>query len=293
MDFTKIKNIFIEKGAIQSALQILLVLVVVFIVTRVVNMIIKNVATRLKKKKKGDGEFAKRIETLRVVFKYVYQIILYIVAGIIILGELGIEIGPILAAAGVVGIAVGFGAQSLVKDLIAGTFILVQDQIRVGDWVEIAGKEGKVESVNLKMTRLRDLSGNVHFIPNGEITVVTNKTRDYSKYVYDIGVAYKEDVDQVMEIMQEVDEELRKDEEYSKYILAPLEMLGVDEFADSAVIIKAVTQTLPLKHKKVGREYKRRLKKRFDQDDIEIPFPHLTLFYGEEKPIDKSSQDLK
>ena len=172
--------------------------------------------------------------------------------------------------------------------MIAGTFILVQDQIRVGDWVEIAGKEGKVESVNLKMTRLRDLSGNVHFIPNGEITVVTNKTRDYSKYVYDIGVAYKEDVDQVMEIMQEVDEELRNDEEYSKYILAPLEMLGVDEFADSAVIIKAVTQTLPLKHKKVGREYQRRLKKRFDQDDIEIPFPHLTLFYGEEKPVDNS-----
>ncbi|HMA63299.1 MAG TPA: mechanosensitive ion channel family protein, partial [bacterium] len=284
MDLQNIKQLFVEKGYLQSALQIVLVFVVVFLVTRLINLITKKLTSRIKKQKPGDGEFAKRIDTLRSVFKYVFQIIVFVIAAIIILGELGIEIGPILAAAGVVGVAVGFGAQSLVKDVISGTFILVQDQIRVGDWVEVAGKEGQVESVNLKMTRLRDISGNVHFIPNGEITVVTNKTRDYSKYVYDVGVAYKEDVDQVMGVMKEIDEELRQDADYKDFILEPLEILGLDKFGDSAVIIKAVSKTLPLKHKKVGREYQRRLKKRFDKDDIEIPFPHLTLYYGEEKP---------
>lgn len=287
MNFDKIINAIVNKAFLRSVLEIFILIIVLFVTSYIGNIIIKKLTKRIKKQKPGDGEFAKRVNTMQVVMKYIFQIVLFVVGGIIVLGEMGIKIGPILAAAGVVGVAVGFGAQSLVKDLISGTFILLQDQIRVGDWIEAAGKEGKVESVNLKMTRLRDISGNLHFIPNGEITVVTNKTRDYSKYVYDIGVAYKEDVDQVIEIMKEIDEELRSDPEYGNYILEPLEMLGVDEFADSAVIIKAVTMTLPLKHKKVGREYKRRLKKRFDKDDIEIPFPHITLFYGEEKKINQ------
>src|SRR6056297_2007354 len=144
MDFTKIKEFAVNKGVLQSAIEIFIILIIVFLATRIINMLIINVSNRMKKKKPGDGEFAKRVETLRVVFKYVYQIVVFVIAGIIILGEMGIEIGPILAAAGVVGIAVGFGAQSLVKDIISGSFLLLQDQLRVGDWVEIAGKDGKV-----------------------------------------------------------------------------------------------------------------------------------------------------
>ncbi|MCX7966204.1 MAG: mechanosensitive ion channel family protein, partial [Syntrophorhabdaceae bacterium] len=200
-----------------------------------------------------------------------------------ILKELGINIGPVLAAAGIVGLAVGFGAQSLVKDVIGGFFIILEDQIRVGDVVEIGGKSGLVEKIGLKTTVLRDLSGNVHFVPNGEIKVVTNMTKEYSRYVIDIGIAYKEDVDRVMEVIKEIDEELRNDPEFKDDIIAPIEILGLDQFASSSIIIKARTTTLPIKQWRVGREFNRRIKKRFDELGIEIPFPHLTIFMGTDR----------
>jgi small conductance mechanosensitive channel len=233
--------------------------------------------------RKDDVEFKKRADTLGSVIRYVLNIGIVVIAIIMIMGELGIEIGPILAAAGVLGLAVGFGAQSLVKDIISGFFILLQDQIRVGDVVQIAGKSGLVEDVNLKMTILRDLAGNVHYIPNGEINVVTNMTKGYSRYVFDIGVAYREDVDEVMEVMRKVDEEMRNDPEFQKDILEPLEILGLDQFGDSALIIKARTTTKPIKQWRVAREFNRRLKKKFDELNIEIPFPHVTLYMGQDK----------
>jgi len=197
-----------------------------------------------------------------------------------ILGEFGVKIGPILAAAGIVGLAVGFGSQQLVQDIISGFFILLEDQIRVGDVVEIAGKSGLVEKVSLRMTVLRDLSGNVHFVRNGKIDFVTNMTKEYSRYVFDIGVAYREDVDAVMQVLKEIDAELRTDDAYKDDILEPLEILGVDRFADSAVVIKARTTTKPIQQWRVAREFNRRLKKRFDALGIEIPFPHLTVYPG-------------
>nr|NIM97365.1 mechanosensitive ion channel [candidate division Zixibacteria bacterium] len=190
---------------------------------------------------------------------------------------------PVLAAAGIVGLAVGFGAQNLIKDVLNGFFILLEDQIRVGDWVQIADKRGLVERVNLKMTVIRDLEGKVHFIPNGSIDVVTNVTKDFSRYVFDIGVAYREDTDEVVQVMTEVDEDLRKDPDFGPDILKPIQIFGLDKFADSAIVIKARYETRPAKHWRVGREFKRRLKKKFDQRDIEIPFPHLTLYHGENK----------
>ena len=236
-----------------------------------------------KRRKKQDDELNKRTDTLGSVVHYVLSIAMMLIALVMILSEVGIEIGPILAAAGVLGLAVGFGAQSLVKDIISGFFIFLEDQIRVGDVVEIAGKSGVVERMNLKMTILRDLSGNVHFVPNGEINVVTNMTKGYSRYLFNIGVAYREDVDEVMDIMRQVDEDLRNDPEFGADILAPLEMLGLDEFADSALIIKARTTTKPIKQWRVAREFNRRLKKAFDEKNIEIPFPHLTLYAGKDK----------
>lgn len=234
-------------------------------------------------KQKGDPEFRKRTQTLGSIVRYILSTSILVVTAIIVLGELGIEIGPILAAAGIFGLAVGFGAQSLVKDVISGFFILMEDQIRVGDVVQIAEKGGLVEKINLKTTILRDLAGNVHFVPNGKIDVVTNMTKDYSRYVFEIGVAYREDIDEVIEVIKKVDEELRNDPVFKNDILEPIEVLGLDQFANSALIIKARTTTMPIKQWGVAREFNRRLKKKFDEKNIEIPFPHITLYMGQDK----------
>jgi small-conductance mechanosensitive channel len=261
-------------------------IVLIAIITLIVIKGVKVLANRLQvafSRQKVDEESKKRASTLSSVIRHLLTVVILVVATMTILGQLGVEIGPILAAAGIVGLAVGFGAQSLVKDIINGFFILLEDQIRVGDVVQIAGKGGLVEKVNLKMTILRDFSANVHYIPNGNIDVVTNMTKDYSRYVFDIGVAYREDVDEVMKIIREVDEELRKDPSCSDDILEPLEIFGLDQFADSAIIIKARYKTKAIKQWGVAREFNRRLKRKFDEKDIEIPFPHLTLYMGQGK----------
>jgi small conductance mechanosensitive channel len=230
-----------------------------------------------------DSETKKRAETLSGVVRYTVQIVIWAVAVMMTLGALGIDIGPVLAAAGVLGLAVGFGAQSLVQDVISGFFILLEDQVRVGDVVEIAGKGGVVERLNLRMVVLRDLAGNVHYVRNNQIDVVTNLTKEFSYYVFDIGVAYRENVDEVIEVIRRVGAELREDPEYAEEILDDLEVLGVDQLGDSAVVIKARLKTQPIKQWRVGREYNRRLKAAFDAEGIEIPFPHMTVYMGEDK----------
>lgn len=232
---------------------------------------------------KRKAEFRKRADTVRSVLMHLITVSVVLMTTLVLLSEVGVKIGPILTAAGIVGVAVGFGAQHLVKDLISGFFILLEDQIRVGDVVDIGGKSGLVERVNLRMTVLRDLAGNVHFVPNGEIKVVTNMTKDYSRYVFEIGVAYREDVDQVIDVIKQVDDELRQDEGFKADILEPIEILGLDRFADSAIIIKARTKTVPIRQWAIGREFNRRLKQRFDAMDIEIPYPHLSLYLGQNK----------
>ena len=230
-----------------------------------------------------DAESQKRVHTLSSVVHYILVIGILIVASIMVMGELGVQIGPILAAAGIVGLAVGFGAQTLVQDVITGFFILLEDQVRVGDVVQIGDKGGLVEKMTLRMVVLRDLSGNVHYLRNGTIQAVTNMTKDYSRYVFDIGVAYREDVDEVIGVIQQVDEELRGDPTFKDDILEPIEILGLDQFADSAMIIKARTKTKPIRQWAVAREFNRRLKKRFDDKNIEIPFPHVTVYMGQDK----------
>ncbi|MCK9276356.1 MAG: mechanosensitive ion channel family protein [Syntrophales bacterium] len=263
-----------------SGLRILLIAILTVAALKAAQFISSRAITLTGKK---DMEMQKRMDTLSSVIRYVFVIGILIVSFVMILGEFGVEIGPIIAAAGIVGLAVGFGAQNLVQDIISGFFILLEDQIRVGDVVQIADKGGLVERINLRMTILRDLSGNVHFIRNGQIQVVTNMTKDYGRYVFDIGVAYREDVDHVIEVIKDVDRELREDPAFKDDILEPIEILGLDQFADSAVIIKARTKTQPIKQWSVAREFNRLLKKRFDKEGIEIPFPHITLYMGEDK----------
>lgn len=264
-----------------TGLRIVLVLILMVTALKLVDVVLNKVF-RLKKEK-DDLEFKKRADTLRAIIRSLLITIIFILTGMIILEKLGVEIGPLLAAAGVIGLAVGFGAQELVKDLINGFFILLEDKIRVNDVVVISGTGGLVEKVDLRMVVLRDQAGNVHYIRNGTINTVTNMTKEYSRYLFEIGVAYREDTDEVVEVLKEIDTEMRNDPQYKEDILEPIEVLGVDRFADSAVIIKARIKTKPIRQWAVGREFNRRIKKKFDQLGIEIPFPHTTLYMGKDK----------
>lgn len=268
--------------SLTSGLHIILIVFLAWIALKVARTLSNRVASFIVGKQ-DNLEYQKRAQTLVGVIRYVMILVISVVAAMTVLRELGVNIGPVLAAAGIVGLAVGFGAQSLVKDVISGFFILLDDQIRVGDVVEIAGKGGLVEKVNLRLTMLRDLAGNVHYVPNGTIGVVTNRTKEYSRYVFEIGVAYREDVNEVIEVIREIDEELRNDPEFRDDITEPIEILGLDQFTDSAIIIKARTTTPPGKQWRIGREFNRRMKMKFDQLNIEIPFPHVTLYMGHGK----------
>lgn len=224
-----------------------------------------------------------RADTLTHIVRDVARIVILFVGTTMILSEVGVDLKPVLAAAGLGGLAIGFGAQSLVKDLISGFFMLWENSVRVGDVVEVAGEAGLVEDIELRSIKLRDLSGNLHVIPNGVIDKVKNLTMDYSYYLFEIGVAYRENIDEVMGVLQEIAEDLRRDSRFADDILEPLEMLGVDQFKDSAVMIKCRIKTKPLKQWRVGREMNRRIKNTFDAKGIEIPFPHQTIYWGEPK----------
>jgi len=267
---------------LSSGISVAVIILLAFVALRAVRF----VATRLLSlltRDKDDLEAKKRAETLGSVVRWVLRTGILLVAALMVLDELGVQIGPVIAAVGVVGLAVGFGAQNLVSDVISGFFILLEDQVRVGDVVQLDGRGGLVEKITLRIVVLRDLAGNVHFVRNGNISVVTNMTKEYSRYVFDIGVAYREDVDEVIKVIKAVDDELRQDPAFKNDILQPIEVLGLDQFADSAVIIKARTTTKPIQQWRVGREFNRRLKKKFDEVGIEIPFPHLTLYPGKDK----------
>ncbi len=265
-----------------SGLRILLIVIIALIALRISRFLAGRILAPFRRDG-AEAETVKRTDTLSSLIRYIFTFSILGVALVMILGEFGIQIGPILAAAGIAGVAIGFGSQQLVQDVISGFFILLEDQIRVGDVVQIAGKGGLVEGVNLRMIILRDIDGNVHYVRNGHIDVVTNMTKEYSRYVFNVGVAYREDVDEVMDLLREIDAGLREDPDFKDDIIQPLEVLGLDQFADSAIVIKARTTTKPIKQWRVGREFNRRLKRKFDEKGIEIPFPHLTLYAGQDK----------
>ena len=229
------------------------------------------------------AEEGRRIETLARVFRHSSSAVIALVAGMLALSELGISIAPILGAAGVMGIAVGFGAQSLIKDYFSGIFLLLENQIRQGDAVEICGKIGDVEDITLRYVCLRDINGNVHFVPNGQITTVTNKSRDYAYALIDVGVAYREDLDEVYEVLSKIGRELRDDEQLGSKILEDLQIQGVQELADSAVIVRCRFKTVTLEQWNVRRAFLGKIKRTFDAHGIEIPYPHMTVYAGQDK----------
>ncbi len=222
-------------------------------------------------------ERARRIETVSHVFVRTVDAVILIVAVFLILGEIGVNLGPLIAGAGVAGIAIGFGAQSLVKDVLSGTFIILEDQYRRGDVIEIAGVSGTVEDINLRRTVLRDLDGIVHSVPNGEIAVASNLTRLWSRVNFNVSVAYKEDLDRVKAIINAVGTALAADPEWEDRILEAPAVWRVDAFEESGIAIKVVAKVKPLTQWEVAGEFRTRLKARFDQEGIEIPFPHRVV----------------
>ena len=230
-----------------------------------------------------DRERIKRLDTLERVFRYVATVVITLVGSMLVLSELGISIAPILATAGVLGIAIGFGAQSLVKDYFNGFFLLLENQVRVGDVVEVAGKSGLVEEMTLRYLRLRDYEGSVHYIPNGIVDSVTNRSRGFAYAVIDVGVAYRENLDEVYGVMGKVAVALRADPEFGPRIVDDLEIAGVDNWADSAVVVRCRFKVMPLEQWGVRRAYLYHLKKAFDAAGIEIPYPHLTVYAGQDK----------
>jgi small conductance mechanosensitive channel len=273
-----------------SLLRILFILVLAWVTRTVVAKLLKRLEKSLLSRRTTEGELlteaGKRVATVMKLVRQIVSFIFWGVVVLILLGQIGVDIGPILAGAGIVGIALGFGAQNLVRDVIAGMFIILENQVRVGDVAVINGQPGFVESVNYRTVVLRDRSGTVHVFPSGGITTLSNMTHEWSAYIMDIGVAYKEDTDHVVEIMERVGRELREDPSFGELMIEDLEIYGVDKFDTSAVVIKARIKTIPMKQWEVGRQYLRRLKHAFDAEGIEIPFPHQTLYFGEaSRPI--------
>lgn len=274
----------------KTLLRILLIVVFAWIAKKVLHNFLQRLEARLIKNsvKAGEppSEYQKRIETIVRLISQAILIALWLTFGLMIVKEFGVQIGPIIASAGIVGLAVGFGAQNLVRDIISGFFMIVENQIRVNDVAIINGTGGLVEQINFRTIVLRDLAGVVHVIPNGKIDSMSNLTKEWSAYVFDIGVAYKENTDEVLEIMKDVGKSMLADPHFGSLMLEAPDIFGVDRFDDSAVIIKGRIKTKPVRQWEVGREFLRRIKLAFDENGIEIPVPHRSLYFGEKsKPF--------
>jgi small conductance mechanosensitive channel len=269
-------------GLVVTMLHVVIILALTWLALRLSRRLLTRLRVHMQHEL-ADFERIKRLDTLERVFRYVATVVITLVGSMLVLSEVGISIAPILATAGVLGIAIGFGAQSLVKDYFNGFFLLLENQVRVGDVVEVAGKGGLVEEMTLRYLRLRDYEGSVHTIPNGIVDTVTNRSRGFAFALLDVGVAYREDVDEVYAVMREVAAEMRADPELGERILDDLEIAGVDKWADSAVVIRCRFKVKPLEQWGVRRAFLYRLKKAFDAAGIEIPYPHLTLYAGQDK----------
>ncbi|HET9984006.1 MAG TPA: mechanosensitive ion channel family protein [Longimicrobiales bacterium] len=277
------QRIFRLEEVARNALRIAIVLVVAFLAYRIVRLVTNRIIHRPVEE---EDPLVKRLreqraQTVGSLLNSVAGAVIAVVATITVLSAIGVPIASILASVGVVGLAISFGAQSLVKDVITGTFLLLEGQFGIGDVVKIADTSGLVERITLRTTVLRDTYGTVHVIPNGTITKVSNLTKSWSRAVLDVGVAYREDVDRVIALMKQIGAEFLADPEWGPLLLEEPTVPGVENLGESAVIIRMMAKTLPLKQWDVARELRRRIKIRFDQEGIEIPFPTITFYWGE------------
>lgn len=273
-----VANTWLLTGGLVSILYIIIMIIIASIALRLV----RNTARALvpASGKSLERQVA-RATTIRVVIESTAQIAIGTMVFLFALSSLGAPVASLLAGVGVLGLAISFGAQSLVKDVISGFFILMEDQYGVGDVVQIAGLSGMVESVNLRITTLRDIEGRVHVIPNGQIDKATILTKEWSRFVLDLEVAYRTDLDHALEALRNESLQFFNDGEWAwRFIDAP-EVLGVERFGESGIALRVMFKTLPREQWTVGREFRRRIKRRFDAEGIEIPFPHVTFYWGE------------
>ena len=271
-----------REALLQALINVVITILVAFVAYQLVKLLVKRLVSY---EVESDDPIVKRVreqraQTLGGLLQNVAIIVIITLAALTILSSF-IPIGPLLAGVSVVGLAVSFGAQSLVKDVISGTFILIEGQFGIGDVVRVGQTAGLVERITLRTTVLRDHEGIVHVIPNGEILVVSNLTKAWSRAVLDLRVAYRENVDRVISVLRDIGEEFQRDANWAALLLDPVEVLGIQAFTESAMIIRVQARTLPLKQWEVARELRRRIKNRFDAEGIQIPYPHLTFYWGD------------
>lgn len=267
------------------AVRVAVILLGAWVISVVARRVLQRLQRRLLVRTRREGDSAqeskKRSETLNRLLTQAVLVVVWVTALMMVLAQLGVSVAPLLASAGILGLAIGFGAQNLVRDVVSGFFVILENQVRVGDVAVVNGTGGVVESLNFRTIVLRDVSGTFHVFPNGAVTSLSNMTRDWSAYVFDVGIAYEADADRAMRVMQEVAAEMKIDSHYQTSIREDLEVFGIDQWGDSSVVIKARFKTEPGRQWEVGREYWRRLKRAFDDEGIEIPYPHRTIFFGE------------
>lgn len=225
----------------------------------------------------------RRLQTVIPLIRSGLLAVLCVIAGLVVLSEVGINIAPLLAGAGIVGLAIGFGAQTLVKDLLTGFFVLLENTINVGDWVILGGHDGQVESLSIRHVLVRDIYGNLHTVPWSSVVSITNQTREFGYAVVEVGFAYRENIDEVIEVVKQVADEMRQDPAIKAGILSELQILGLIELGDSAVVVRTRFKTTAFMRWRLERDFRRRIKNRFDELGIEIPYPHQTIYFGENK----------
>lgn len=272
---------------LSSGIKVLVIIISGIVINKLMNRFIENIVRRAvvtDKNTTAEAE-AKREDTLISIFRWSLGIVIWIVVLMMVLQEFGIPVGPILAGAGIVGLAFGFGGQYLIRDLISGFFIVLENQYRIGDFIEINGVEGLVEKISLRLTTLRDLDGTVHSVPNGEITKVSNHSKDYARVNLDVGISYNSKLEHVIQVVNEVGEKLHQDVSWKKKIITAPQFLRINKFADSAIEIKILGETLPAFQWEVAGELRKRLKIAFDAAGIEIPFPQVVVHRALEKTV--------
>src|SRR5688572_12759519 len=264
----------VAEWSFNLGLPLLATIVICYALIRITALLVARFEYELNRGTSLDAlERAKRARTLGSVINKVVTVALSAVALLMMLHAFGLNIAPVLTGAGILGLAVGFGAQTLVRDVISGFFLILEDQVRVGDVAAINGTGGMVEAINLRTIVLRDAEGTVHVFPNGAITTLANRSKDFSYYVIDLAISYRENPDRVGELLRTLGAEMQADPTYGPWILEPVEIMGVDAFRDWSMVLKMRIKTVPLKQWDVGREFRKRLRQRFEAEGIEVPFP--------------------
>jgi moderate conductance mechanosensitive channel len=284
----------IAEWALTSGVRVLLIVLIAYALVRMTALVVSRFEHELTMRTTLDAlERAKRARTLGAVVNKVTTVVISSIALLMVLDVFHVSITPVLTGAGIVGLAVGFGAQTLVRDIISGFFLILEDSVRVGDVAAINGTAGLVEAINLRTIVLRDGEGTVHVFPNGSIQTLANKSKDFSYYVIDLDISYRDDPDRVARILREIGEEMRADPAFAPWILEPLEIQGIDAFREWSVVMKMRIKTMPLKQWDVGREFRKRLRKRFEAEGIEIPFPERVVMVRNEKEREDNARSIQ